>query len=387
MKQQRLVSVVIPAYNAAGFIERTLRSALRQTYSTLEVIVVDDGSTDSTEGVARAVAEGDSRVRVISVPNGGVASARNIGISEAAGELVAFLDADDLWHPTKIEHQLAALDQVEGAVGAYVLSRHIDLNDRAFFQHPPIRFSGYAFARHLYSKPVGNGSSLLVRRESAIAVGGFESSWAARGLGGCEDLDFELKLGAKYPIAAVPLYLVGYRQSPGNMSSDKIRMARAAIETISAHIRMFAQLPEWAENAVLASTSTYALFNYTEGRHWRLAMRELRQLCQLDLPRACRVTGWLVKDELHGLRTLIRKRQSLQHPCFFDVDPALGMDIPVRRSGREQRIVQRLEALDAVLAQSVGEYRNKTTPEGTAVSADVHGHIDRSLLNARSESR
>jgi glycosyltransferase involved in cell wall biosynthesis len=387
MKPQPLVTVVIPAYNAAAFIERTLRSALRQTHSTLEIIVVDDGSTDSTEGVARAVAEGDSRVRIISVPNGGVASARNIGISESAGNFVAFLDADDLWHPTKIEHQLAALDQVENAAGAYVLSRYIDLNDRAFFQHRPVLFSGYTFARHLYCKPVGNGSSLLVRRESVVAVGGFESSWAARGLGGCEDLDLELKLGARYPIAAVPLYLVGYRQFPGNMSSDKIRMARAAIETISAHITIFGQLPEWAVKAALASTSTYALSNYTRGRHWRLAMREFRQLCRTDLPRAWRVAGWLVKDELHGLRTLIRKGRSLQHPCFFDVDPAFGIDVPIRRSAREQRIVQHLEALDAVLAKSVGEYRNKTAPEATAVSADVHGHIGRSLLNARSESR
>jgi glycosyltransferase involved in cell wall biosynthesis len=388
MKQQRLVSVVIPAYNAAAFIERTLRSALRQTHSTLEVIVVDDGSTDSTEGLARAAAEGDSRVRIISVPNGGVASARNIGISEAAGEFVAFLDADDLWHPTKIEHQLAALDQVEDAAGAYVLSRHIDLNDRVIFQHNPILFSGYTFAQHLYCKPVGNGSSLLVRRKSAVAVGGFESSWAARGLGGCEDLDFELKLAAKYPIAAVPLYLVGYRESPGNMSSDKIRMARAAIETISAHIMMFAQLPAWAEKAALASTSGYALANYTKGRHWKLAMWEFRQLCRTDLPRAWTLSGWLVKDELRRLLTPIREGRSpkQQHPCFFDVDPASGMDVPMGRNVREQRIVQHLEALDAVLAKSVGEYGNQTTPQATAVSADVHGHVGRSLLNARSES-
>jgi len=381
MKQQRLVSVVIPAYNAAAFIERTLRSALRQTHSTLEVIVVDDGSTDSTVGLARAAAEGDSRVRIISVPNGGVASARNIGISESASEFIAFLDADDLWHPTKIEHQLAALDQVEDAAGAYALSRYIDLDDRVISQHKPVLFSGYTFARHLYCKPVGNGSSFLVRRKCAVAVGGFESSWAARGLGGCEDLDFELKLGAKYPITAVPLYLVGYRVSPGNMSSDKIRMARAAFETVSAHIVTFAQLPEWAEKAALAATSGYDLANYAKGRHWKLAIGEFRWLCRTDLPRAWTLAGWLAKDELLRLLTPIPKGRSLQqrHPSFFDVDPAFGMDVPLgRRNGREQRIVRHLEALDAVLAKSVGEYGNETTPEATAVSADVYGHIGRS---------
>jgi glycosyltransferase involved in cell wall biosynthesis len=102
MEKQPLTSVVIPAYNAELFLERTLRSALRQTHSNLEVIVVDDGSTDKTRAIAAAAATTDDRVRIISVPNGGVAKARNIGIAEANGEFVAFLDADDLWHPTKI---------------------------------------------------------------------------------------------------------------------------------------------------------------------------------------------------------------------------------------------------------------------------------------------
>ena len=129
---QQLVSIIVPAYNAERFIARTLRSALRQTYVTFEMIVIDDGSTDSTGAVARAFAQSDERVRVISVPNGGVAKARNIGISEAAGELVAFLDADDLWHPTKLERQMAALDEMKDAAAVYTLSRDIDVDDRVF---------------------------------------------------------------------------------------------------------------------------------------------------------------------------------------------------------------------------------------------------------------
>src|SRR6266481_2960226 len=109
MNKQPLTSVVIPAYNAELFLERTLRSALRQTHSNLEVIVVDDGSTDKTRVIAEAAAAIDDRVRIISVPNGGVAKSRNIGIAEANGEFVAFLDADDLWHPAKFELQPAAI--------------------------------------------------------------------------------------------------------------------------------------------------------------------------------------------------------------------------------------------------------------------------------------
>jgi glycosyltransferase involved in cell wall biosynthesis len=139
---QQLVSIIVPAYNAERFLARTLRSALRQTYVTLEMIVIDDGSTDSTAAVARAFAQSDERVRVISFPNGGVAKARNIGINEAAGELIAFLDADDLWHPTKLERQVAALDEMKDAAAVYTLSRDIDVDDRVFGRGRRAAFNG-----------------------------------------------------------------------------------------------------------------------------------------------------------------------------------------------------------------------------------------------------
>src|SRR5258708_8779687 len=116
-------------------------------------------------------------------------------------------------------------------------------------------------------------------------------------------------------------------------------------------------------------------------------MWEFRQVCRSDVPRAGSLAGGLVKDELLRLLTPIPKGRSLQqqHPCFFDVDPAFGMDVPMGRNTREQRIVQHLEALDAVLAKSVADYGDKT-PEATAVSPDFHGHISSSVLNTTSTS-
>ncbi|WP_369726014.1 glycosyltransferase family 2 protein [Bradyrhizobium sp. LLZ17] len=105
-----LVSIVIPAYNAERFIARTLASAQAQTYEKLEIIVIDDGSTDNTRSVVEAIAATDKRLELISTPNRGVARARNLGIENARGPYVAFLDADDLWHPTKIARQVEALD-------------------------------------------------------------------------------------------------------------------------------------------------------------------------------------------------------------------------------------------------------------------------------------
>jgi glycosyltransferase involved in cell wall biosynthesis len=262
MKTQPLTSVVIPAYNAELFIERTLLSVLRQTYSNLEIIVVDDGSTDKTRRIAEAAATRDDRIRIICVPNGGVAKARNIGLGEATGEFVAFLDADDLWHPTKIERQVAAMsserDDYQPAA-VYTFSRTIDMDDRVTENGRRIVLSGHCFARYLYARPVGNGSSILVRREMAVAAGGFDPTWAARGLGGCEDLDFELRLAAKYPITSLGLYLVGYREYPGNMSSNTLPMALGAISTIAHHINSHPELPGWVARSARASILEYAL--------------------------------------------------------------------------------------------------------------------------------
>src|SRR5205085_2298565 len=157
-----------------------------------EIIVVDDGSTDSTKAIAESVGAEDDRVRIFSVPHGGVARARNFGIENATGEYLAFLDADDLWHPVKIELQVAVLTggKSNGVAAVYTLSRLIDSDDRTTEDVNRVMFNGYALARHLYAKPVGNGSSMLVRREAALAVGGFDPSYAACGTGGCEDLDF-----------------------------------------------------------------------------------------------------------------------------------------------------------------------------------------------------
>src|SRR5437764_13661053 len=97
------VSVIIPAYNAAKTVGRAVDSVLAQTFADFELIVIDDGSTDSTAEVVQS--RRDQRIRCITVANGGVASARNRGLDLASGDLVAFLDADDAWLPTKLERQ------------------------------------------------------------------------------------------------------------------------------------------------------------------------------------------------------------------------------------------------------------------------------------------
>ncbi|MFO3797298.1 MAG: glycosyltransferase family 2 protein, partial [Anaerolineales bacterium] len=214
------VTVVIPAYNAEMYLGSTIESALSQTYKNFEVLVVDDGSTDRTKQIGLTFAAKDARLRIVSGPNGGVARARNVGTELADGKYVAYLDADDLWHETKLAEQVRILEAASDTSWAacYALFLFIDSSGFVVRPGPTRRAEGYILARHLFAKFVGNGSSLLVRRDAALAVGGFDPSYADAGIGGCEDFDFELRLAARYRIAVAPEYLIGYRSYPGNMS-------------------------------------------------------------------------------------------------------------------------------------------------------------------------
>jgi glycosyltransferase involved in cell wall biosynthesis len=363
MDKQPLTSVVIPAYNAEIFLERTLRSALGQTYSNIEVIVVNDGSTDKTRGIAEAVASANDRIRIISVPNGGVAKARNIGIAEANGEYVAFLDADDLWHPTKIERQVAAMssDGDYEPAAVYAFSRSIDTNDRVMGSGVRVVLGGYSFARHLYARPVGNGSSILVSRKAALAVGGFDPTWAARGIGGCEDLDFELRIAAKYPITAVGQHLVGYREYPGNMSSNSKAMALGAISTVAHHIELCPELPGWVARSSLASISEYAVAKLLGAGHRKLLLRELVRLLRIDFGRGLKFASMISMRKLSSLMSMTTPAQtgdSSDRPFFYDVSPDF-IDRSSSSDGqpRKDKMLRRLETVDIVLARNVAQPR------------------------------
>src|SRR3954454_6645905 len=139
-----IVTVIIPAFNAARTLAATLNSVRNQTHGALEILVIDDGSTDATPEITRCVARTDPRLRLIRQPNKGVAAARNAGLAEAQGAYVAFIDADDLWHPRKIELQLDAARQVGGDLAfVYAWSRRIDETDLVLADLGPARWRGY----------------------------------------------------------------------------------------------------------------------------------------------------------------------------------------------------------------------------------------------------
>jgi len=226
--KENLVSVVVPAFNAESTLRETVLCALNQTYRNLEIIIVDDGSTDRTNAVALEMVRTDARVRYVYKENGGVASARNRGIAEAEGNLIATLDADDLWYPTKLARQLERLE-ANGPQTAlvYAWCCWIDDDGKVMGSAPPIRLEGHIFPQMCLGNIVISGSNALIRREALIEVGGFDESLRSRGGQGCEDWKLYLKIAERYGIAVVPEYLIGYRISPGSMSDDFEQMMRS----------------------------------------------------------------------------------------------------------------------------------------------------------------
>ena len=223
-----LVSVVIPAYNAEGTIDETLASVREQTHRALEILVVDDGSSDATAARVEAHAAADPRVRLIRQENGGVAKARNTAIAAAKGAFIAPIDADDLWRPDKIERQLRAIVEGGAEVGlVYCWSSTIDAHGLVTSQDDTPGYDGDVIPLLLYGNFVGNGSCALMRKDAVLAVGGYDPSLRARGGQGCEDWKLYLSLARTHRFGVVLDYLVGYRRLPEAMSADIPQMLRS----------------------------------------------------------------------------------------------------------------------------------------------------------------
>lgn len=220
---QPLVSVIIPAYNAEAFIAQTLESVIAQTYKNFEVIVIDDGSEDGTAEVVRKFVHHDSRVSLVQQDNAGVAFARNRAIQLARGELIAPIDADDVWLPNNLEQQVTCMVQSDSSVGVvYTWSFDIDENNVPTGTIHAFKIAGDVYATLLCHYFLGNGSCSLIRRASLEKVGFYQGKATTQG---CEDWEMYLRLAERYQFAVVPHFLVGYRKRSHSLSGDDITMA------------------------------------------------------------------------------------------------------------------------------------------------------------------
>jgi glycosyltransferase involved in cell wall biosynthesis len=217
-----LVSVIVPAYNAMPFLAETLESICAQTIEDLEVIVVDDGSTDSTAEYTQEFGRCDARVRCLSIANGGVARARDSGVAAAAGRYVSFLDSDDLWAPAKLERQLALIrnrTDVAALTGIRRFSVEAGVKRWGFDTLPP---AGKPSAEHLHrllflrnTEMVGI-ASCLAPTSVWRTLGGYDSSLVT-----AEDWDMWFRVARKLELEVVPGEpLQYYRKRSGSLTTQ-----------------------------------------------------------------------------------------------------------------------------------------------------------------------
>lgn len=223
-----LVSVIIPAYNAAAFLAETLDSVLSQTYRNLEVLVVDDGSQDDTPRIVEAVAVRDSRVHLLRQQRRGVGVARNLAVARASGAYIAPIDADDIWFPSKIEKQVGCMEEAGPSVGlSYTWWLGIDENGTSLIRSYPWRLEGDLADALTALNFIGNASVPLIRKACFDRVGGYDPGFQALGTPGCEDWDLSLRIAEHYRLSLVPEHLAGYRRVRGSMSGDFATMVRS----------------------------------------------------------------------------------------------------------------------------------------------------------------
>lgn len=212
-----LISVVIPAYNAEHTILETIESVQQQTFSDHEIIVIDDGSKDRTLEVLKNLE--DQRIKVFSYENAGACVSRNRGITQATGEFIAFLDADDLWTPDKLELQLAALQKHPEAGVAYswTYTMYKRGESLCFMPCSAPEFEGNIYPQLLVTNFIGSGSNILVRRQAIESVGGFDPALKA-----CQDWDYHLRLAAHCSYVLVPKSQILYRKSSSGTITSKV---------------------------------------------------------------------------------------------------------------------------------------------------------------------
>ena len=211
-KNSLTVSVIIPTCNRAQWLPEVIDSVLKQTFHDFELIVVDDGSTDETSLVLREYSES---IRVIHQENRGVSAARNRGIHESKGEIIAFLDSDDLWNPRKLEIQVEYMKANPDVMICQTEEIWVRRGVRVNPGKKHIKCSGWIFDKML-PLCIVSPSAVMIRRSLFNEIGMFDESLPV-----CEDYDLWLRIGLRYPIMLIEEPLIVKRGGHDDQLSHK----------------------------------------------------------------------------------------------------------------------------------------------------------------------
>lgn len=295
-----LVSVITPVFNGASWLEEALDSALAQTFPFLEIIVVNDGSTDDSLAIARDKARIHGRIRVIDQDNAGLPNARNRALKMARGAYLALLDADDAWFPHHLQVVMQAFERDPdlGLVHANIERVDADgarVNIPARSWHEDMdAFEALALRHEHVSCPTA-----VFTRLAVDTVGGFDPRFT--GLG-CEDRDLWLRIAARFRIRYLDEVTARYRMHSGSMSAAGKRMALA-------RQLLVAKLAESAQGAQLVSQmeamidSDMGLGLSQQGHHLQAIARQWAALCQCPSDRV--IQRRLIGSMLAPCRSLV----------------------------------------------------------------------------------
>jgi glycosyltransferase involved in cell wall biosynthesis len=328
----KLVSVIVPVYNAEKYIVATVQSVLDQTYANFELLLIDDGSPDRSIDLCQQF--GDPRIRIVRQENRGVAAARNHGVRLAQGEYIAFLDADDIWLPTKIAKHIHHLESSTSVGISYSYSTLIDAASKplGLYQLPPTE--NITPINFLLRDPVGSGSNLIARSvvleaiKFPLEINGVVTQCyfdEDRQLNPSEDTECWLRMAIKSGLKfeGIPEVLIQYRLHSGSFS-HQFEKKTASWEKLLEKARGYApelmaehesaarayQFTAIARRAINQGAGLVALkLSYRALRsYWRILLEEpLRTL--LTVSAACLLT-LLPQTLYHKLQALAFKTVS-----------------------------------------------------------------------------
>ncbi|MGB3535685.1 MAG: glycosyltransferase [Microcoleaceae cyanobacterium] len=253
-----LISIIIPVYNGEKTIQETILSVLNQTYKNIEIIIINDGSTDSTLEVISSIP--NSNIKVFSYPNTGVSASRNRGIAEAKGEYISFIDADDLWTPDKLETQFNALQENPQAAVAYSWTDWINQSGEVIDHGGHHQISGDVYAHLFLGDFIEGGSNVLIRKSALDQVGVFDES-----VNFSEDWEMWLRLAARYQFVVVPRTQILYRISDQSASFNVLQMEKSSLQVIHQAIIQSPQPIEHLKSHCLANRYKYLTYKTLDG--------------------------------------------------------------------------------------------------------------------------
>lgn len=293
-----LVSIVMPCYNAAPHLREAVESVLRQSYANVELIVIDDGSTDDSPAIAAALATANpGRMTLLRTERAGPYPARNVGIARARGEFLAFLDADDYWRHDFLEKMHAALATTDAAL-AYCGWQNVGAAVRSGEPYvPPDYEAEDKVERFLRSAAPWPIHAALVRKAVIDRAGGFDTTFAT-----CMDYDLWLRTAAASPIVRVPEVLAFYRHhDQGQITSKQWRQAENVWRVKKKFVATSPQLVARFSRDRLADLVDGGLLRRGYDCYWRRDLVSARRIFR----RSLQAGGWRLKDLKYLLPALL----------------------------------------------------------------------------------